>query len=134
MNKSVAVALALVPLFATAAYAEGDVVIYTAGPPSMAAPVQPPGAAEMPPPPPAAPPVPQNEEWSNVSHINGHPVPVGERGAYLYKFKKTNIAANPFGLFWGYFDGAVSYGLSQNIAINVSAAAWDTDNGSHTGY
>ena len=38
---------------------------------------------------------PQNEDWSNVSHINGQPVPVGDRNDYLYKFKKTNISVEP---------------------------------------
>ena len=46
-------------------------------------------------PPTAATPAPQTEQWSDVSHINGQLVPVGEHGNYLYKFKKTNISTNP---------------------------------------
>src|SRR5262249_10030090 len=69
------------------------VVTQGAGPQSVTQPLSPPGAAEMPP----APRAPQNEDWNNVSHINGTPVKVGERNDYLYKFKKSNIAANPFG-------------------------------------
>lgn len=60
---------------------------------------------------------PQNEDWSNVSHINGVPVKVGERGDYLYKYKKINISANPFGFFFGYYDVAASVGVSRNVAI-----------------
>src|SRR5215468_3169374 len=35
---------------------------------------------------------PQNEDWHNVSHINGQVVKVGERGDYLYRWKTINIA------------------------------------------
>src|SRR5690349_24962498 len=38
---------------------------------------------------------PMNEDWNNVSHIHGHPVHVGERGGYLYKYEQTNIPATP---------------------------------------
>jgi hypothetical protein len=98
------------------------VIVQQGGPQSVAQPLTPPGAAEMPPAPPPAPvyanAAPQNESWSNVSHINGTPIKVGERGDYLYKFKKTNIAANPFGLFFGMYDLSVTHALSQNIAIS----------------
>jgi len=73
---------------------------------------------------------PQNEDWSNVSHINGVPIKVGERGDYLYKFKKVNISADPFGLFFGYYDVAASYALSQNVALSVSMTGWSTDSSS----
>ena len=72
------------------------VIVQQGDPQSVTQPLTPPGAAEMPPPPPTAPAnaAPQNEAWSNVSHINGTMVKVGERGDYLYKFKKTNIAVS----------------------------------------
>jgi hypothetical protein len=77
---------------------------------------------------------PQNEDWNNVSHVNGTPVKVGERGDYLYKFRKTNIMANPFGLFFGYYDISVSHALSQNLAASVAVSGWDMDGGYLTGY
>jgi hypothetical protein len=107
------------------------VIVQQGEPQSVAQPIMPPGAAEMPPAPPSAQPVvvansaPQNEDWNNVSHINGTPVKVGERNEYLYKFKKNNIAANPFGLFFGLYDLSASHAVSQNLA--VSAAVTGTD-------
>src|SRR5688500_5103824 len=76
-------------------------VAVTQGPPSVTQPVMAPGAAEMPPVP-VLPGngAPQNESWSNVSHINGVPVKVGERQDYLYKPKKYNLSTNPFGYFF----------------------------------
>jgi hypothetical protein len=83
---------------------------------------------------PAAVPAPQNEPWSNVSHINGHPVKVGERNDYLIAFKKSNISANPFGPFFGYWDAGYSYGVSENIAISGSVAGYSksTDYSDHS--
>ena len=91
---------------------------------AQAQPYGPPGAQEEPPPP--APP-PQNEAWSNVSHINGTPVPVGERNRYLYDYKTTNITANPFGLFFGYYDVGIAHGLSQNVALQASITGVGTE-------
>jgi hypothetical protein len=70
---------------------------------------------------------PQNEDWSNVSHINGVPVKIGERSDYLFRQKKTNIAGNPFGVFFGLYDLSVARALGQNVA--VSAAITATDDG-----
>lgn len=95
-------------------------------PPSAQPPVPPPAA-------PAAQPAPQNEDWSNVSHINGTPVKVGERNDYLYAYKKLNISVNPFGPFFGYYDGAVSYGVSQNVAVSASFATWTENEGNSSG-
>jgi hypothetical protein len=69
----------------------------------------------------ALPPPPQNEAWSNVSHINGTVVPVGDRNNYLYTFKKTNIASNPIGWMFGVYGVSLSYALSNNIAIRGDA-------------
>jgi hypothetical protein len=71
--------------------------------------------------------VPQNEDWRNVSHINGQLVPVGERGAYLWTQKKTNLAANPFGLLFGYYDASASFALSNNVAISGSITGYSLD-------
>lgn len=90
--------------------------------PTQQPPLAPPGAAEEPPPP--RPTAPQNESWSDVSHINGTPVPVGERNRYLYSYKKTNISVNPFGLFFGYYDAGVAHGMSQNVALAGSLSGF----------
>lgn len=101
----------------------------TAAGPSMA-----PGAVVAAPAPVAGNGAPQNEDWNNVSHINGTPVKVGERGDYLYQFKKTNISGNPFGAFFGYYDLAVSHALSQNLAASVAVTGWDLADGEVTGW
>lgn len=99
-------------------------VVVTQGAPSVTQPVAAPGAAEMPPPPvPRA--APQNEDWNNVSHINGVPVKVGERHEYLYKPKTYNIAGNPFGLFFGYYDVAASMALGNHLAATIAVSGWD---------
>jgi len=99
-----------------------------AAPAPVAQPVNAPGAAEMPPPPPAPGTMngaPQNEAWGNVSHINGVPVKVGERQDYLFKTKKFNLATNPFGYFFGYYDISGSMALGRNLAASVAITAWD---------
>ncbi len=111
------------------------VVVTQGGPPSVTQPVMAPGAAEMPPPPvmpQAANGAPQNENWNNVSHINGVPVKVGERQDYLYKPKKFNLSANPFGFFFGYYDVAASMALGSNLGATVAISGWGLDG--DTGY
>lgn len=137
-------ALAVVLAAAASAHADpGTVVVVTPSAPvviTQAPGSVPPGAEEEPPAAPApaavAPPAaPQNEAWSNVSHINGVPVAVGERNRYLYKFKRTNIAVNPFGLLFGYYEGGAQFALSQNIALSVSGAYYSMGNsGDVSGY
>jgi hypothetical protein len=73
---------------------------------------------------------PQNEDWNNVSHINGTPVKVGERSQYLYTFRKTNISANPFGLFFGLYDISVSRAVSQNLAVTGALTVIDVGSSS----
>lgn len=69
----------------------------------------------------AAPAAPQNEDWNNVSHINGSLVKVGERSDYLIKHKKLNIATNPVGWMFGIYGVSVSHALSTNVAIRGDA-------------
>jgi hypothetical protein len=149
MLKTAVTASLLVPLFATAARAEtvtatadtlvvvtpnAPVVVNTNGE-AQAPAIQPPGATEIPPAPPTAVNgAPQNEDWNNVSHINGVPVKVGERNDYLYKFKKTNLAVNPFGLFFGYYDASASHALSNNLALSVGITGWSFDGGDDHGF
>jgi hypothetical protein len=67
----------------------------------------------------AAPSAPQNEHWSNVSHINGTPVKVGEKGDYLYRFRKTNISSNPIGWMIGIYGLSVQHAVHENVALRV---------------
>lgn len=116
------------------------VVVVTPSAPIVVGPAPqpwPPGAAEVPPQPVAvaAAPAPQNEHWSNVSHINGRPVPVGERGNYLYnKWKKTNIASNPIGWMVGFYGLSLSQAVSSNFAIRGDANLFNELDGSDSGY
>jgi hypothetical protein len=94
----------------------GTVVIVTPGQPIMA-PDQPVAPAPMPVPM-VATVAPQNEDWNNVSHINGQVVKVGERGDYLYdNGKTTNIASNPIGWMFGFYGVSVSHAIHPNVAI-----------------
>jgi hypothetical protein len=140
MKPAVTVAMFLVPLLATSAsYADtttttadtlvvvtpnAPIVVNQGGPQQVQqveAEIQGPSATPVRPQ--TANGAPQNEDWNNVSHINGVPVKVGERGDYLYdNGKRTNISANPFGLFFGYYDISVAHALSRNIAANVSVS------------
>jgi hypothetical protein len=73
---------------------------------------------------------PMNEDWNNVSHINGHPVKVGERGDYLYDYKKTNISSNPIGWMFGFYGLSVSHALGRHAALRADANYFDIDDDS----
>lgn len=79
-------------------------------------------------------PAPQNEDWRNVSHINGEPVPVGERGNYLYKWKTTNVATNPIGWIVGFYGISVTQALGTNIALRGDANLIDLGDNAGRGY
>src|SRR5204862_1565511 len=50
------------------------------------------------------PPAPMTNDWSEVSHINGQPVKVGEKDDYLVKNPKhINISTNPIGFLLGFY-------------------------------
>ncbi len=108
----------------------------------------PPGSEEMPPPAPAdgslvvitpaqptaqtpeviAVVAPQNEQWSNVSHINGQLVKVGERSEYIIKHKTTSISTNPIGWMVGFYGVSVTHALSQNVAVRGDVNLYHVDN------
>jgi hypothetical protein len=125
-------ALALVALAAAPAAAQPgadlpppDVIVIAPGPVPGPAPIAPP----------AAPPAPQTHDWSAVSHINGHPVPVGETGHYLKtEWKKTNIASNPIGWMIGFYGVSVSHAVSDNLAFRGDVNLFDDPNSSQRGY
>jgi hypothetical protein len=62
---------------------------------------------------------PMNEDWNNVSHINGQIVKVGERGDYLLSYKKTNISSNPIGWMFGFYGLSIEHAISPNIAVRA---------------
>lgn len=66
---------------------------------------------------PASEPPPPGSDGSDVSHINGQLVKVGEHNEYYYTFRRTNLSANPLGWIFGIYGASVSYGFSQNVAI-----------------
>ncbi len=80
-----------------------------------------PGAEEQPPAPAPAPATnptaPVNAAWSDVNHINGQLVPVGQKNDYLIKFRRTNISTNPLGWIFGSYGVSLSYALNDHIAI-----------------
>ena len=109
-------------------------------PPAVADPALRPGTVVLvpgPPPPPGTPAqiatvAPQNEDWNDVSHINGQVVKVGERGDYLYRWKTTNIASNPIGWMFGLYGLSVSHAVHNNVALRGDANALSLSN--TTGY
>jgi len=70
---------------------------------------------------PIAQPAPQNEPWSNVSHINGQLVPVGQRSDYLISYKRVNISTNPVGWLAGFYGISASYALNQHVVLRGDA-------------
>jgi hypothetical protein len=140
--------VAALPILAAPAlaYADGETVTENAGTvvvvtpnapvvvtngqaqPQAQPPMMTPGMTDPTLPPPAANAAPQNEAWSNVSHINGTVVPVGQRGDYLYQFKKTNISSNPIGWLVGFYGISVSHALTENIALRGDANFMSIDN------
>ncbi len=117
------------------------VIVTNSGQPQASAPqlaplsplsqLSPPGAPQAAP---VAEAAPHNEDWNNVSHINGSIVPVGERNAYLIASKKNNIQSNPLAWMFGYYQIAGQHALSQNIAVSVEVSGYSTDHGSQSGY
>jgi hypothetical protein len=131
MNKvAIAILLLLPSAAATAQPNETVIVIEPGTQPVTVAPMPPSGPGAMPP---AAQPAPQNEDWNNVSHVNGTPVPVGDRNQYVYRFRKTNISSNPVGWLLGFYGLSVSYALSENIAIRGDLNYMAIANSSVTG-
>ena len=76
---------------------------------------------------------PTTEPWSNVSHINGQLVPVGDRNDYLLKNpKRFNIATNPIGWLVGFYGVSVSAAVTDNIALRGNVEYFDYDFFGHT--
>ena len=83
------------------------------------------------------PPIVQDPEvsvpWSDVSHINGQLVPVGERNAYLVAAPwKVVIATNPIGWLVGFYGISASVALSDHVALRGNAEYFDYEFLGHT--
>lgn len=68
------------------------------------------------------------QPWSNVSHINGQLVPVGQRGDYLvHDPRHVNIATNPLGFLVGNYGVSASVALSEHVTIRGNIQRLDYD-------
>jgi hypothetical protein len=66
-------------------------------------------------------PAPMTNAWSDVNHINGTLVPVGDKHAYLSQIKHTNISSNPVGWITGVYGLSASYAVSDNFVLKGDA-------------
>lgn len=105
---STAAALALVAALAPAALAQ-----------PAATPVPPPPAPTSSEPPPAG------GDGSDLSHINGQLVKVGEHNEYYYGIRRTMISTNPLGWMFGFYGLSVSHAIGNNIVIRVDGNLYD---------
>jgi hypothetical protein len=128
MTKSAIAAFAAVlavPCLAAAQPQPGDTIIVVEPQTPLAAP--PPVAPPSTVPPAAGQPAPQNERWSNVSHVNGTPVPVGTRNDYVYTFRRTIVASNPVGWMFGFYGLSVTVAVSDNVALRGDINVYDIE-------
>jgi len=124
-------AVALVALTAAPAFADDgpvthtdQLIVVTPNPPVIinnGPGTQAPGAVDEPAAPATHNGAPQNEPWSEVSHINGTLVKVGEKSDYILRYRKTNISTNPIGWMFGIYGVSVSHAVSQHVAIRGDA-------------
>jgi hypothetical protein len=93
----------------------------SATPPSAAPPPAAPPSATPPAPPPQVPyasqPPPAGGDGSDVSHIGGTPIPVGDHNQYYYRFRRTNLSTNPVGWMLGLYGVSLSYAISNHLAL-----------------
>ena len=85
----------------------------------------------MPPAPPAAP---QNEDWNNVSHINGSIVPVGERNQYLYSLQEEQPAVEPDRVDVRLLPGRRLARAVAEHRREPQISGWSTEHGNESGY
>ena len=75
--------------------------------------------------PPVATPAPQTTPWSEVEHINGQLVKVGEKTEYLKANKKYMIGANPAGWLVGMYGVSGWLTLHNNVALKGDFTLYD---------
>jgi hypothetical protein len=97
-------------------------------------PGQPPGPPPPPPPPAASQPPPAGGDGSDLSHIRGTPVPVGEHNEYYYRYRRINLSTNPLGWMLGIYGVSASYGLTNHIALRGDVNYFDFLGGDETGF
>lgn len=71
---------------------------------------------------------------SDVSEINGHPIPVGDHNQYYYTFKRRNISANPLGWIVGIYGVSGSYALNDNLVLRGDVTYYNIVDDDTTGY
>lgn len=125
MSKAALLSMLLVAVAAPRASAQPGAQQPTPGPTVII--VEPGAPLPGPPPTAAASPAPQNEPWNNVSHINGTPVPVGQRNDYLYQFRRTNISANPVAWAFDVYGFSIAVAVSNNVAIHGDITFYGND-------
>lgn len=68
---------------------------------------------------------PQTTPWSEVEHINGQLVKVGEKTEYLKANKKYMIGANPAGWLFGMYGVSGWLTLGNNVALKGDLTLYD---------
>ena len=72
------------------------------------------------------PPPPMRHEWSEVSNINGTPVPVGEHMDYLVTpAKRFNLTTNPLGFLVGFYGVSGAVAVTDNITVRGNVEYFD---------
>jgi len=79
---------------------------------------------------PAAPP----SDQSDLSHIRGTPIPVGDHHRYHYRYRRLNVSANPVGWILGLYGVSGSYALGQNVALRADVNYFDFIDSDDTGF
>jgi hypothetical protein len=82
-------------------------------------PPTPPSTQPPRPTPDASEPPPAGGDGSDLSHIRGTPVPVGDHNQYYYRFRRTNVSTNPIGWMLGLYGVSASYGMNQHFALRA---------------
>ena len=85
----------------------------------------PPAPVQPAPAPPASQPPPAGGDGSDLSHIHGQPIPVGDHNQYYYRFRRTNLSTNPLGWIFGIYGGSLSYGISDHLAVRGDVNYFD---------
>lgn len=81
---------------------------------------------------PASQPPPPGSDGTDVSHIRGQLVPVGEHNEYYYSFRRTNVSTNPLGYIFGIYGVSVSHAVGDHLVIRGDANLFRTEDASGT--
>lgn len=92
-------------------------------PAALAQPVAQPVAS--PPPPTSSQPPPAGGDGSDVSHIDGQVVKVGEHNEYYYRIRRTMISSNPLGWMFGFYGLSVSHAISDHVVLRADGNVYN---------